>query len=83
MRRKEAPSVRFGVRAAYAARPSGFRVDADRAREMTADGALLIDVRRDDDEASGLPGAERVAPDALPGRVAGFPRDVPIVLACT
>ena len=75
------PSRRF--RAPYAARPSQFRIDSDRARELTVDGALLIDVRRDDDEASGLPGAERVSPDSLPGRVAGFPRDVPIVLACS
>lgn len=77
------PSVRFGVRAAYAARPSGFRVDSDRARELTSQGALLVDVRRDDDPSSGLAGAVRVSPDNLPGRVASFPRDVPIVLACS
>ena len=77
---KKAPSLRF--RAAYAARPSGFRIETDEARDLADRGALLVDVRRDDDTASGLPGAVRIAPDELPGRLPTFPRDVPIVLAC-
>jgi rhodanese-related sulfurtransferase len=77
---KKSPSLRF--RAAYAARPSGFRIETDEARGLTDRGALLVDVRRDDDEATGLPGALRISPDELPGRLPTFPRDVPIVLAC-
>jgi rhodanese-related sulfurtransferase len=78
---KKPLSLRF--RAAYAARPTTFRIESDRARELTAGGALLVDVRRDDDPAAGMPGAVRVSPDDLPGRVPSFPRDVPIVLACS
>jgi rhodanese-related sulfurtransferase len=77
---KKAPSLRF--RAAYAARPSGFRIGTDEARDLTDRGALLVDIRRDDDSATGLPNAVRIAPDELPGRLPSFPRDVPIVLAC-
>jgi rhodanese-related sulfurtransferase len=75
------PSLRF--RAAYAARSTPFRIESDRARELTAGGALLVDVRRDDDPAAGMPGAVRVSPDELPERLPSFPRDVPIVLACS
>jgi rhodanese-related sulfurtransferase len=75
------PSLRF--RGVYAARPAPFRIDASRAAELAEGGATLIDVRRGDDPGTELPGAERVAPDELPGRVAEFPRDVPIVLACS
>jgi rhodanese-related sulfurtransferase len=76
-----APSLRF--RGVYAARPAPFRIDAERARELADGGAFLLDVRRGDDAGTGLPGAERVAPDELPGRLPEFPRDVPIVLACS
>jgi rhodanese-related sulfurtransferase len=72
---------RFHVPSAL--RPSGLRIEPDRARSLVGTGALLIDVRRQDDPGAALPGAQRVPPDAIPGRVAGFPRDVPIVLACT
>jgi rhodanese-related sulfurtransferase len=72
---------RFHVPSAL--RPSDLRIDPARARALVDDGALLIDVRRQDDPAAALPEAERVPPDLIPGRVAGFPRDVPIVLACT
>jgi rhodanese-related sulfurtransferase len=76
-----APSLRF--RGVYAARPAPFRIDAEHARELSGGGALLLDIRRGDDPSTGLAGAERVSPDELPGRVAEFPRDVPIVLACS
>jgi rhodanese-related sulfurtransferase len=74
-------SLRF--RGVYAARPAPFRIDADRAHELAAGGALFLDIRREDDPETGLSGAERIAPDDLPGRLPGFPRDVPIVLACS
>jgi rhodanese-related sulfurtransferase len=76
-----APSLRF--RGVYAARPTSFRIDAERALALADGGAFLLDVRRGDDPGTGLPGAERVAPDDLPGRLPEFPRDVPIVLACS
>ena len=78
---RKGPSLRF--RAAYAARPSPFRVELAEALDMAAAGALLVDVRRDDAPDSGLPGAVRITPDQIPGRLPTFPRDVPIVLACT
>jgi len=68
---------------AYAARPSPFRVELGDALEMAEGGALLVDVRRDEGDATTLPGAVRIAPDEIPGRLPSFPRDVPIVLACT
>jgi rhodanese-related sulfurtransferase len=78
---RKGPSLRF--RAAYAARPSPFRIELAEALEMSATGALLVDVRRDEGDATILPGAVRITPDQMPGRLPSFPRDVPIVLACT
>jgi rhodanese-related sulfurtransferase len=75
------PTRRFHVPSAL--RPSELRIESDRARELVNGGAVLIDVRRQDDPAPALSGAERVSPDVIPGRVESFPRDVPIVLACT
>jgi len=76
----KAPSLRF--RAAYAARPSPFRIETDRAQELAEGGALLVDIRRDDDPDLAIPGAVRIAPDELPTRLPDLPRDAPIVLAC-
>ena len=57
----KAPSLRF--RGIYAARPAPFRVEIDRARELAdRGGALLVDIRRDDDPALSLPGAVRIPP---------------------
>jgi rhodanese-related sulfurtransferase len=72
---------RFHVPSAL--RPSSLRIESDQAHRLVETGALLIDVRRQDDPAAALPRGQRVPPDLIPGRVAGFPRDVPIVLACT
>jgi rhodanese-related sulfurtransferase len=66
-----------------AIRPSSFRVEPEAARTMVADGAVLVDVRRQDDPASSLVGAVRIPPDVIPQRVGAFRRDLPIVLACT
>jgi rhodanese-related sulfurtransferase len=75
------PTRRFHIPAAL--RRSTLRIDGDRARALLDHGALLVDVRRQDDHSAALPGAMRVAPDEVPGRVPEFPRDVAIVLACT
>ena len=75
------PTRRFHLPSAV--RPSAVRIAPDTARALTADGALLIDVRRQDDDTARLDGALRITPDAIPGRIVEFRRDVPIVLACT
>jgi rhodanese-related sulfurtransferase len=75
------PSRRFHIPSAL--RRSSLRIDAEEARARVDDGALLVDVRRQDDHTAALPGAVRVAPDEVPGRVPEFPREVAIVLACT
>ncbi len=66
-----------------ALRPSPARIEADEARSLLARDAILIDVRRHDDSAPTLEGAWRIWPDEIPDRLAAFPRDAPIVLACT
>jgi hypothetical protein len=66
-----------------AVRPSEARIDPEAARELVGAGATLIDVRRHDDHGTALEGAERLTPDVIPGHLPRFPRDVPIVLACT
>jgi rhodanese-related sulfurtransferase len=77
-----APTRRFHLPSAL--RPTSLRIEAGAAQALVEDeGALLVDVRRQDDPTSPLDGAVRIAPDEVPGRIAGFPRDVPIVLACT
>ena len=43
----------------------------------------MLDVRRNEDEVGRLEGAWRISPDMIPSNVADFPRDSPIVLACT
>jgi rhodanese-related sulfurtransferase len=76
------PTRRFHLPSAL--RPASLRIEAEEARALIdTRRALLIDVRRQDDPTSALDGAVRIAPDEVPGRIAGFPRDVPIVLACT
>ena len=74
-------SRRFHVPSAL--RRSTLRIDGDRAHALIERGALLVDVRRQDDRSAALPGALRVAPGEVPGRIAEFPREVAIVLACT
>jgi rhodanese-related sulfurtransferase len=66
-----------------ALRPTPFRIDPPTAESLVDGGALLIDVRRQDDLAATLEGAERIMPDEIPGRLSSLPRDTPIVLACT
>jgi rhodanese-related sulfurtransferase len=66
-----------------ALRRSSLRIDAQRAHDLVDRGALLVDVRRQDDYSAALPGAVRVAPDEVPGRLPEFKREVAIVLACT
>jgi rhodanese-related sulfurtransferase len=66
-----------------AVRPSSVRIAPDAARGLIGDGALLVDVRRQDDQTARLDRALRITPDAIPEWVVDARRDVPIVLACT
>jgi rhodanese-related sulfurtransferase len=66
-----------------AVRPSTLRIDADEARRLMAEGALLVDVRRHEDEELHLAGAVRIPPDEIPAKLGELPRDRPIILACT
>ena len=75
------PTRRFHVPSALRASP--FRIDASDALALRDGGALLIDVRRQDDSTPSLPGALRISPDTIPERVAGMRPEVAIVLACT
>lgn len=75
------PTRRFHIPSAL--RPSAVRIGPDEARERIAHGARLIDVRRQDDPSEPLAKSLRITPDLIPGRTREFPRDVPIVLACT
>jgi rhodanese-related sulfurtransferase len=80
LKRRRVPTRRFHVPSAVRGSPA--RVDAARARELVAKGALLVDVRRRDDLAMTLEGALRISPDKIPQRLDEFSRDTPIVLAC-
>jgi len=72
---------RFHVRSAL--RSSSLRIEGAAARQLIADGALLIDVRRGDDGLDSPDRALRIAPDMIPERLGLFSREVPIVLGCT
>jgi hypothetical protein len=80
LRRSRAPTRRFHVPSAV--RGSAARIDAASGRELVANGALLVDVRRKDDPAVTLEGALRIPPDEISQRLGEFSRDTPIVLAC-
>ena len=80
LKRRRAPTRRFHVPSAVGG--SAARIDAATARELVADGAVLVDVRRKDDAAVTLEGAVRIPPDEVPQRLDAFARDTPIVLAC-
>ena len=75
------PTRRYHVPSAI--RRSSLRIEPEEARELVAQGALLVDVRRLDDEQLRLDGAVRIPPDEMPARLKDLPRDRPIVLACT
>lgn len=75
------PTRRFHLPSA--ARPSPARIDLDRALELSAAGAVVIDVRRRDDAAPSPEGALRISPDMIPERAETMRKEIAIVLACT
>jgi rhodanese-related sulfurtransferase len=76
-----APTRRYHVPSAI--RRSSLRIDADEARELIAQGAFLVDVRRHEDQDLRLDGAVRIPPDEIPDKLEELPRDPPILLVCT
>jgi rhodanese-related sulfurtransferase len=76
-----APTRRYHVPSAI--RRSSLRIDPDEARELIAQGALLVDVRRHEDQELRLDGAVRIPPDEIPDKLDQLPRDPPILLVCT
>jgi rhodanese-related sulfurtransferase len=75
------PTRRYHIPSAI--RRSSLRIEPDEARELVAEGAALVDVRRHEDEEFRLEGAARIPPDEMPSRLGELPRDRPIVLVCT
>jgi rhodanese-related sulfurtransferase len=75
------PTRRFHLWSAL--RNSPLRLEPEAARRLAAGGALVIDVRRHEDEAAPIEGARRIPPDEIPSLLARLPRGTPIVLACT
>jgi rhodanese-related sulfurtransferase len=75
------PTRRYPVPSAL--RPSPVRIDADRARELVDQGAVLVDVRRQSQDPPAPDDAVRIPPDEIPASLSRFNRDTPIVLACT
>lgn len=65
-----------------AVRTSPARINTQQADALITQGALVIDVRRDEDGGE-RDGVLRITPDLIPGRAEDFERDVPIVLTCT
>ena len=75
------PTRRYHVPSAV--RRSSLRIEPDAARELIAQGALLVDVRRHEDQEIWLEGAVRIPPDEIPGKLAELPWDRPLILVCT
>ena len=75
------PTRRYHVPSAI--RRSSLRIDPDEARELIAQGALLVDVRRHEDQELRLDGAVRIPPDEIPDKLDELPRDRQILLVCT
>jgi rhodanese-related sulfurtransferase len=74
------PTRRYHLPSAI--RPSPVRIDADQARELVAEGAILVDVRRRSQDPPAPGDAVRIPPDEIPESLEQFSRDTPIVLAC-
>ncbi len=75
------PTRRYHVPSAL--RRSSLRIDPEEAHELIAEGALLVDVRRNEVIDAPLDEAVRIPPDEIPERLSELPRNRPIVLVCT
>jgi len=76
-----APTRRYHIPSAV--RRSSLRISPAEAHGLLSDGAVLVDVRRHEDDSVQLANARRIPPDEIPPRLDELPRDRAIVLACT
>jgi rhodanese-related sulfurtransferase len=76
-----APTRRYHIPSAV--RRSSLRISPAEAHRLLAGGALLVDVRRHEDDSAQLPSALRILPDEIPARLDELPQEGVIVLACT
>jgi rhodanese-related sulfurtransferase len=76
-----APTRRYHIPSAV--RRSSLRISPAEAHGLLADGAVLVDVRRHEDDSTELADARRMPPDEIPSRLDELPRDRAVVLACT
>jgi rhodanese-related sulfurtransferase len=76
-----APTRRYHLPSAV--RRSSLRISPAEAHRLLDEGALLVDVRRHEDDSLQIPNAVRMPPDEVPGRLDELRSDRAIVLACT
>jgi rhodanese-related sulfurtransferase len=76
-----APTRRYHVPSAV--RRSSLRISPADAHRLLDEGAVLVDVRRHEDDSAQLANALRIPPDEIPSRLEDLPRDRAVVLACT
>ncbi|HEY7004092.1 MAG TPA: hypothetical protein VH281_07400 [Gaiellaceae bacterium] len=76
-----APTRRYHLPSAV--RRSSLRISPAEAHRLLDERAVLVDVRRHEDDSVQLAGAIRIPPDEISQRLDELPRDRAIVLACT
>ena len=76
-----APTRRYHIPSAV--RRSSLRISPAEAHRLLGEGAVLVDVRRHEDDSAQLANAVRIPPDEIPSRLDELPRDRAVVLACT
>jgi rhodanese-related sulfurtransferase len=75
------PTRRYHIPSAV--RRSSLRISLAEAHRRLEEGAVLVDVRRHEDDSVQLSNAVRVPPDEIPGRLDELPRARALVLVCT
>jgi rhodanese-related sulfurtransferase len=75
------PTRRYHIPSAV--RRSSLRIAPADAHRLLDEGAVLVDVRRHEDDSVELANAVRLPPDEIPSRLHELPRARAVVLACT
>jgi rhodanese-related sulfurtransferase len=75
------PTRRYHIPSAV--RRSSLRISPAEAHRLLDEGAVLVDVRRHEDDSVQIPQAVRVPPDEIPGRLDELRGGGAVVLACT
>jgi rhodanese-related sulfurtransferase len=75
------PTRRYHIPSAV--RRSSRRISPAEAHRLLDEGAVLVDVRRHEDDSVQIPQAVRVPPDEIPGRLDELRGGGAVVLACT